>query len=207
MLVTKTRAAELAGVSRRTFYNHVPQKRISVVLDDDGNEKVELSELERVYGKEVVARNLKELSNNEEEGGEQARESSRASAQGSAKYELLLLKEQIKNLEEQKSQLENYQRREREQFQEEIETLRDGLKKAQDHHSQLSLLLTDQTQKSDGTNDLNKAIAALEKRIANQEKVAKEREDREQRLLKQNRGLKKALDEEKSRSFWQRLFG
>ena len=48
MLVTKTKAAELAGVSRRTFYNHIPEKRISVTKDKDGNEKIDVSRI-RAY--------------------------------------------------------------------------------------------------------------------------------------------------------------
>ena len=59
MLVNKSKAAELAGVSRRTFYNHITKKGISVTTDADGVEKIDISELQRVYGQEKVLKNLK----------------------------------------------------------------------------------------------------------------------------------------------------
>mgnify|MGYP000226921199 CR=1 FL=1 len=63
--------------------------------------------------------------------------------------------------------------------------------------------------------DLNpKLIQKLEQRLANQEKAAKEREEKEQKLLDENKRIrqaysqqKKALEEEKSKSIWKKLFG
>ena len=131
MLVTKKKAAKLAGVSRRTFYNHIPQKKIRITKDDDGSEKIDISELERIYGKETIAKNRKELM---EEGPRsvQGSEVGHPNSQGNVDYPILMLEERVKHLHEQKIQLENHQNREREQFQEEIENLREALKRAQE---------------------------------------------------------------------------
>lgn len=199
MLVTKTKAAALAGVSRRTFYNHIPLRRISVVRDTDGADKVELSELERVYGKETIARNLKRMEDEDqsgggEEGGVQERDSARSTPQSGSLSEMLLLKERIRNLEEQKSQLETHQRRERDQYQEELTSLRENLRRAQDHHAQLSVLLSDQS-------------ADKPDRGAEHERKLRELEQTVQALKRMNLKVLQELRTERSKSIWQRLFG
>ena len=66
LFLNKTEAAKLAGVARRTFYSHIESKGISVTLDElDGLEKVDLSELERVYGLEHIAANRQKLEDKE----------------------------------------------------------------------------------------------------------------------------------------------
>ena len=51
MLHTIQEAIKLAGVSRRTLYNHSDAGRISYSLGPDGRRRFETAELERVYGK------------------------------------------------------------------------------------------------------------------------------------------------------------
>lgn len=191
MIVTKTKAAELAGVSRRTFYNHIPQKHISMTTDLDGNEGVELSELERVYGHETIAKNRHKV----EEGGDvQAREDVQPVVQSDVKYKLLLLEEKLKNTEEGKEQFETFARREREQLQDEVNNLRESLKKAQDHHSQLSLMITHQKDEVDS------------KETAQDVKM-KELEKTVHDMKRMNGSVLRQLKEEKNKSFWQKLFG
>ncbi|MCP4306942.1 MAG: hypothetical protein GY788_19100, partial [bacterium] len=48
---------------------------------------------------------------------------------------------------------------------------------------------------------------ALEARLANQEKAEKDREEREEKILRQNKLLRNALKEERSRGFFKKLFG
>lgn len=50
MLHTVQEAIKLAGVSRRTLYNHSDAGRISYTVGPDGRRRFETSELERVYG-------------------------------------------------------------------------------------------------------------------------------------------------------------
>ena len=51
MLHTIQEAIQLAGVSRRTLYNHSDAGRISYSPGPDGRRRFETAELERVYGK------------------------------------------------------------------------------------------------------------------------------------------------------------
>lgn len=193
MLVTKSKAADIAGVSRRTLYNHIPQKRISVIVDDDGNEKIDIAELERVYGKETIQRNLKDALDAQGIEASTDVQSSQSNAPTSVKFEVLLLKERMKNLEDQKNQLERFHHRERQQLQEEIENLRDGLKKAQDHHSQLSLLLTDQRKdKESRGGEQEKKLQALEATV--------------EELKKQNRRILFEV-QKKNQGFFGRFLG
>jgi hypothetical protein len=193
MLVNKTKAAEIAGVSRRTFYNHIPQKRISVVPDDDGVEKVDIAELERVYGRERVQRNLKSMEDAQDQ-TEMFEPSSRQNTPGSVQYDVLLMKEQLKNLEAMKEQMRSSHDRERDQLLEEIENLREGLRKAQDHHAQLTLLITDQSKEKD------------QHQKSNDQKL-KAMEDMISILRRQNKVIVKELQNSKSKSFWGRIFG
>lgn len=50
MLHTVQEAIKLAGVSRRTLYNHSDAGRISYTVGPDGRRRFETAELERVYG-------------------------------------------------------------------------------------------------------------------------------------------------------------
>ena len=57
-------------------------------------------------------------------------------------------------------------------------------------------------------------MKALESRIANQEKAEKERQEREQKLLDENKRIKQAysrqkkeLEAEKNKGFFKKLFG
>lgn len=45
-----TRAAEAAGITRRTLYNHINQGKVTASRDQKNNPVVEVSELIRVYG-------------------------------------------------------------------------------------------------------------------------------------------------------------
>lgn len=192
MLVTKTEAAELAGISRRTLYNHIPQKKISVTTDKDGGEKIDVSELERIYGKETIASNLKAVSDREGE-GVASRKAARATQPESVQYETMLLKEKVKGLEESKELLEKFSERERDQLQEEIQNLRDSLKLAQNHHAQLSVLLThhkDEKESRGGETD---------QKIGNLETTVQE-------MRKMNRRIINELKKERAKSFWQKIF-
>jgi hypothetical protein len=171
-------------------YNHIPQKKISVIVDNDGNEKIDIAELERVYGKETVQKNLLKEKDKKDA---HVQDSHTEGAKG-VKFEILMLKEKLNHLEEQKKQQETYYNRERELLQEEVENLRDGLKKAQEHHNQLSLLLTDQREdKEDRVGEQERRLQALEK--ANED------------LKKQNRRVLYELKAQQEASLWEKLFG
>ena len=218
MLLNKTDAAKVAGVSRRSFYNHIPKKKISVTQDIDGEEKIDVSELKRVYGEERVALNLKELL--DKQNGVQPREPVQdlpvQSNTGQAKkdIELEVLRERLKQFDDYKSE----RLREREQLEERIGQLEITLDKALDNQNKTTLLLEHYTTSESSNNDWKKSIEALEERIANQEKAAKEKTDaldkekeelktqleEKEKILKEEQD---ALELEKSKSFLHKLFG
>ena len=45
-----TDAADAAGVSRGTIYNHIRKGRLSATVSEDGHKRIDVAELERVYG-------------------------------------------------------------------------------------------------------------------------------------------------------------
>lgn len=203
-----TDAAVLAGVSRRTFYNHIDSKPITTKRNQNDEKVVDLSELKRVYGEETILSNLQKMQEDDDvQPRELAHNDGVQSVQNSQSADLKLMRARIEALENEKNLIEEQARREREQIQDERDFLRKRLEEAQEGQKRITLLLEDHSQKQNGGEAWEKSFRALEQRLANQEKAAKDREEKEQRLLKQNRGLKQALEAEKNKSFWQKLFG
>ncbi len=196
MLLNKTDAAKVAGVSRRSFYNHIPKKSISLTQDSDGEEKIDLSELKRVYGEERVALNLKKFM--DEQGDVQEREPvqdksvQKSANSNKAEIELEVLKERLNHFDDYKQE----RVREREQLEERIGQLESTLQKALDNQNKTTLLLEHYTKGDEGNEDWKKSIKALEEKIANQEKEAKEKAEEEAKqkelLLAEKKDLSKA---------------
>lgn len=196
MLLNKTDAAKVAGVSRRSFYNHIPKKSISLTQDSDGEEKIDLSELKRVYGEERVALNLKKFM--DEQGYVQEREPvqdksvQKSANSNKAEIELEVLKERLNHFDDYKQE----RVREREQLEERIGQLESTLQKALDNQNKTTLLLEHYTKGDEGNEDWKKSIKALEEKIANQEKEAKEKAEEEAKqkelLLAEKKDLNKA---------------
>ena len=53
MQVSISKAAEMVGITRATLYRHIEKKGISVDKDEEGNPKIDVSELIRIYGHRV----------------------------------------------------------------------------------------------------------------------------------------------------------
>ncbi|QQG36902.1 MAG: hypothetical protein HYS17_03780 [Micavibrio aeruginosavorus] len=95
-------------------------------------------------------------------------------------------------------------------YEEQIDYLRTKLDEALGETRKLTALLTDQStsKRNDGAGETwEKTLKALEARIANQEQSAKSEKEERQKILRQNHSLRKALEVEKSKTLWQRLFG
>lgn len=199
MYVNKSRAAELAGVSRRTFYNHIPVKRISVIKDEDGTEKVNLAELERVYGKETVLRNLKRLEDANDNTGNGTGNSVQAAQPDTPKpvqYERLLLEEKLKGAES----LIEEMRSERERLVEDKKRLQEQLDKALEIGAPIGKLLTDQREFNEGR--------AVAERRANEEGLRKEAAEKKiKKMAARMRELQSENEALKGRGFFKRLFG
>ena len=142
----------------------------------------------------------------------------RATAQGegvqsvqiAGKVEIERLQAQIDALQNEKRLVEG----KAEQIEEERNFLRERLTEAQEGQKRMTLLLENKSKDTEGTSDWQKSVKALESRIANQEKAEKERQEREQKLLDENKRIKQAysrqkkeLEAKKSKGLFKKLFG
>ncbi len=94
--------------------------------------------------------------------------------------------------------------KEREQYQSQIEHLKDALRLAQEGHNKATLLLEHRSQ---GAGDWENSLQMLKTQLANHEKHSrKEREENQNIPKRQIAQYKRAYDEEKSKSVWQKLF-
>ncbi|MFM9950169.1 MAG: hypothetical protein ACKV1O_19705 [Saprospiraceae bacterium] len=230
MQVSISKAAEMVGVTRATFYRHIEKKGISLIKDDDGNPKVDVSELVRVYKHRVRA---------PEEGGLNTLDTPKIehpvqrNTPETIQVEIGVLRERINGLETEKQLTENERNREREQLLEQIDALKMHLANSQEQQKRLTLMLTDQRQsqeegrghQQDTLNDrMNELVSRLEnqamEKAAQEERIKalehrltemKEKGDgifrtlseKNKRLFEQNKHLK----EEVSKNLWTRLFG
>ena len=195
--VNISQAAEMAGVTRATFYRHIDKKGISMEKDEDGNPLVDISELARVYG-----HRLKPLDNNT--ATKDTHDTALNTTQTSG-MEVGRLEDKIKHLEELRENDKLANEKHIKQLESQLEYIQNSLTKAQDNQTKLTLML--EHKENEGAGDWQNALKNLELRIANQEKENKEEQERAQKILRQNQALKKALEEEKNKSFWQKLFG
>ena len=201
MLLNKTDAADAAGVSRRTFYNHIPKKHISVVIDDDGNEKIDLSELKRVYGAELVLKNLKKLQD-AQKGMSNGVQDAQNYTPSDVQIKLLLTEQKLAHAQEIIKRVEN----EKAQIIEDKEKLQDQLDEAIKISIPLQNLLTDQRKTEEERKAIEeKMVAAEVKRIENEKKLKRyvKSRDEDQKTIKK---LKTELQKEKQKSFWAKLF-
>ena len=194
-------ASRIVGVTRKTLYKHIDKKPISVEKDDNDMPVIDASELIRVYGDKCKF----DHQDKQESIQDDKKESTEVNRAGDGNLAVTQ-----KELEMIKSQMIS----ERDHFEEQIDYLRKKLDESDSETRKLTALITDQRSKETKDNAWDKSIRALEQRLANQEKSAKEREEKEQKLLDENKRIrqaysqqKKALEEEKSKSLWKKLFG
>lgn len=211
MLVNKTKAAEIAGVSRRTFYNHIPEKGISVTMDHEGNEKIDVAELERVYGYERVQSNLQQLENKEfnpsNDSDAQPSSKSQSRGGGNVNLEIALLKERLSGIEQLKEQMEQSARREREQLQEEVENLRDSLKLAQEQQKQLSVLLTDQRKTAEEGTSVKEQEAKTDQKMSEMSQTIEILKKQNRKIYMELQAQKKREEEQQSKGLFAKIFG
>lgn len=208
MYVSISKGAKLTGVARSTIYKDIEDGKLSIEHNARGKKEIHIAELERVYGKVDIS------TDTEDDLSSDVSSVVERSSAGMTKSgdQLAVLQER---LEAQKSLANNYEKtiemireereRERRQFQSQLESLEKALEKSQDGQNKLTLLL--EHKESEGAGDWKKAMKAVEARVANQEKENKEERERAQKILRQNQQLKKALEAEKNKSLWQKLFG
>ena len=218
MQVNITQAAALAGVSRRTMHNHLNDEKmgITTTIDTDGNKKIDVAELQRVYGYEKVQQNLKALQDekNDENKGEQK---SHDPIENSVKYEMLIAEERLASAQKIIENLE----REREQLLEDKEDMKNQLQQALSIGAPIGKLLTDQRDQSTMMIELERNSVAESVRRENAEKRTAELEEKlkateqnnqemVQRLNHRNKKLLrkcKELETEVSKSWFRKFVG
>jgi len=189
MEVTMKEAEKLVPVSRTTLYNDKKAGVFSVKKNAKSRTVIDIAELQRVYGDLNVdtGQSTKvQLDENEQSSNQNG---------------------EVEALKKQVMLLENANKRESEILEDQIEHLKETLSKAQDGHNRATLLLENNTKDKNEDKDWGKSMKAMEARISNQEKSVKEEKELAQKILRQNQALKKALDTERNKSIWKKLFG
>ena len=223
-------AARIVGVTRKTLYKHIEKKPISTEKDDNDRPVIDASELMRVYGdqcnfdrakaglaakEEGTAKEMRQESTEyrglqyvpkAQEGREatpEVKKAARKYLEGVIDGHGTELAVTLKELEITQKQLAA----ERETYEEQIDYLRTKLDESNSETRKLTALITDQSQKDTKKNDWENSIQALERRLANQERVVERQIAHTQSLMKKNRELKEALENAEKRSFADILLG
>jgi hypothetical protein len=192
-------AAYVIGKTKKTIYNHKDKGKFSFELDNDGKAVIDASELLRVYGSgpEISAR-LKEL-HPEGEGSVsvitpafKGKKPASITPDNDLKIKLVKLEGDLEKERALKDKAED-----------EVEYFKSALDKAQDTANKMTLMLEDKSKESK-EEEWKKAMRAIEERIANQEEETKRRE---RLLVQKNKSLQVALEEEKNKGFFKKLFG
>ncbi len=196
--VTVREAAALTGKSRETINSATKDGSLSYTLNNKNHKVIDVAELSRVY---EVVKTLEDLEKESAVSNSQP-PSEADSQEWRARY--LEIKAKAESADDKIEMLEKHHAKQTRIYEDQIENLQDSLKLAQEGHNKATLLLED---KSGDNNQWQAAISAVESRVANQEEKIKEEQGRAHKILRQNQLLKKALEEEKNKSFWQKLFG
>ncbi len=157
-------ASRIVGITRKTLYKHIKKKPISVEKDENDNPIIDASELVRVYGDQCRFDN-EEVNKETKKGKQGSTEVSSTEA-----IEAAVTQKELEMLRAQMSS-------ERHTFEEQIDYLRTKLDDANSETKKLTALITDKNQSENGAGDWEKSIKALEARLANQKKAAKEHEE------------------------------
>lgn len=206
MQVNKSEAAKIAGVSRRTFYTHIGKKGISVTKDNDGNEKIDVSELKRVYGTEVVLKNLQMLKGSQNETSK-SEAAAQAFTERSIQFEKLLLQEKLEGAKALIEQL----RSERDRLVEDQKKTQEQLDKALAYATPLTKLLEDKRE-GEGSKqaETDSALKEVQKQLKSFEEKDAARQKRLDQRRKQREAERQALVEriaqENNRGFFGKLF-
>ena len=173
MKVNITQASKMVGHTRATMYAHIQKKGITTTKDENDNPLIDISELIRVYGDKVKPlegqketdmekppETIQPIHDHTPQNGQIIHDYTPENGQPSlAKTphnhlsQAEVLKERIRHLEELHENERRERSREREQLNSEIDALRLNLEKAQNHHNQLTALITDQRSEQERRGD------------------------------------------------------
>lgn len=199
----------MVGVkSRSTMYRHLKTKNISISKDDNGQPRIELSELIRVYGDKVKmpeegAKNLIKAPSTkmiQDKTGEQSR------------IELEVLRERVMHLQAAKDTSEAERRKERELLTDQIDHLRKALEEEQGQIKRLIPLITDQSGSQKQKEEEREGRFKEMERIIHDLKESNERftameAERRKRIEEKRKAAQEAQAVNNKKSFWPKFFG
>lgn len=200
MLVNKTDAAKLAGISRKTLYTHIDEKGISITKDKDESEKIDISELERVYGFETIAANRKKL---EEDSRETSEETSKPKQDVTPLHTLIRVKEQEKEIEK----LKEIGQITKQALEDKIAILEDALKESREEKRTFQALLENHSEQKNSESDLQKSFKALEARVSNSESAYQKHIEAKEKAEAELERYKKAYSRERNKTWLDKLLG
>ena len=167
--------------------------KLSFTMDDRKRRKINIAELDGLYEKRAG-------------GNDNASDNN---VKNSSKNTELNVKKSDYNISRLEAEVE-FLKHELQNRQQETERWQEAFDKAQSTADKITALLEDRSHPSkqeEKRDEWKDSIQALENRIANQESKTQEEQERAQKILRQNQTLKKALEEEKNKSIWKKLFG
>tara|TARA_R110002072_G_scaffold208290_10_gene365784 strand:- start:844 stop:1560 length:717 start_codon:yes stop_codon:yes gene_type:complete len=208
MQVSISKAHTMTGVARSTIYKDIDDGKLSCTTSARGKKTIMVSELQRVYG-EIK---LDDKNDDKNKAGIKKNVSSNVvseekriqTTKPSDTNQIAVLQERIESLtlrmqnkEEFIDDLKEERKNNRAMFEEQIDSLKEALGKAQDGYNQVTKLLEHNSLTQEKPNDDWKdSIKALEEKIANQEKENKEKSETEAKqkelLLTEKNDLSKA---------------
>jgi hypothetical protein len=190
MKLTLGQAAKEVGISKPSISAAIKKGRLSAHKSENGYYEIDPSELFRVYPPKPKTNAVSEPVSFTE-----ANPVSKPSKGAESVVLNILLAEKDKLIEEKEASIKR--------LEEEKGLLREDLTDQKDQTKRMTLLLENHSTKDTG-DEWKSALRDLESKVSNQEKEGR---DERQKILRQNKALKDALDAEKSKSFWQKLFG
>lgn len=181
-------AARIVGITRDTLRAHITKRPISTIQDANGNRRIEASELMRVYGNDLDFDAEKKRGSRKKKGIKNEKTQDDGT--------------ETKNLQTRLEQEQRERKEERRRHDAQVEELLKALAKSQENHNQ-SLLLQDQ---SKGVGEWQQELDDLKRQVEEQERSRKEVKEIKNEAKQREEKLKRALEAERNKSFWQRLF-
>lgn len=213
MKLSMEQVAQVLQKSKKTIYNHKDKNKFSYEIDEEGKTVVDVSEVLRVYGSSPqITSRLKNLESPQSEVTPDYNDKSVRVVKDSERSEYKIKIMMLEAALEKETAL-------KENAEESLSYFKGALEKSQETAQKITLMLEDQRSKNNDSGDSwGASFKSLEERIANQEKAAatkaekeeKEREAAEKKIAEQEAKIQEqgeALALEKKKSFLHKLLG
>ncbi len=191
--ISPAEAVRQFDVSKPTLYSDMNDGKLSYTLDDRKRRRLDVAELQRLY--DLRKKEESQATDSNVQSGSENTQSNVKQDDARAEY----LEREIEFM---KKELENRR--------EEVARWQDAFEKAQETAQKVTMLLEDKSQNGagQGAQKWESAFKSLEERIANKEvESEKEKSILKKRASERIARLREELEAEKSKTFWQKLFG